>query len=459
MIADLPGYTEYKPSGCSWIDEIPSHWELRRNGRLFSQRKETGFGHLPILEVSLKTGVRVREFGGSARKQVMSDRDKYKRAVQGDLAYNMMRMWQGAVGVAPTDGLISPAYVVATPHDGVMTKYFSHLFRTDAYKGEVDGFSRGIVKDRNRLYWEDFKQISSCYPPPEEQAAIVRFLAEADRRINRLIRNKQGLIELLNEQKQAIITQAVTRGLEPSVPMKQSGLTWLQNVPAHWPIARIKSVLQNLNTRRVPLSSTERGQMTNRSYDYYGASGVIDRVEDYLFDEDLLLIAEDGANLVLRNLPLAIIATGRYWVNNHAHILRPMAGSLEYYAHLLECINYRPWISGAAQPKLTKDRLMAIGIPVPPAEEQNAIVKYITTETKGLRKTTEQAEMEIKYIREYRTRLTADVATGKLDVRSAAADLPDPVDTEPEPADALDDDADLTAAEEELEEEAAYVAD
>jgi type I restriction enzyme S subunit len=98
-----------KPSGVEWLGDVPEHWEVRRNGRLFAQRNETGLRDLRILEVSLRTGVRVRDFENSERKQVMADREKYKRAVAGDIAYNMMRMWQGAVGVVPTDGLASPA--------------------------------------------------------------------------------------------------------------------------------------------------------------------------------------------------------------------------------------------------------------------------------------------------------------------------------------------------------------
>src|SRR5690606_3699818 len=106
---------------------------LRRNGRLFAQRKETGFPDLPILEVSLRTGVRVRNFDGPTRKQVMADPAQYKRAAPGDIAYNMMRMWQGAVGIVPAEGLISPAYVVARPLPGTVPGYFSYLYRTDSY--------------------------------------------------------------------------------------------------------------------------------------------------------------------------------------------------------------------------------------------------------------------------------------------------------------------------------------
>lgn len=118
MIDGLKPYPEYKDSGVAWLGDVPGHWEVRRNGRLFLQRNETGFPALPILEVSLRSGVRVRDFDASSRKQVMRDRAMYKRALRGDITYNMMRMWQGAVGVAPVDGLISPAYVVARPLAG-----------------------------------------------------------------------------------------------------------------------------------------------------------------------------------------------------------------------------------------------------------------------------------------------------------------------------------------------------
>lgn len=138
----------------------------------------------------------------------------------------------------------------------------------------------------------------------------------------------------------------------------------------------------------------------------------------YIFDEDAILIAEDGANLVLRNLPLAIVARGKFWVNNHAHILKPRRGSLEYFAHLMECIDYRPWISGAAQPKLTKDRLLSIRIPVPPRNEQAEIVEYVSTEIADPSTAIERATHEISLIREYRDRLIADVVTGQIDVRS-----------------------------------------
>jgi type I restriction enzyme S subunit len=200
----------FNPSSVAWLPEIPTHWEIRRNGRLFAQRNETGFPALPILEVSLRTGVRLREFSNSTRKQVMSDRGKYKRALKGDIAYNMMRMWQGAVGIVPADGLVSPAYIVARPFAGVDVRYFNYLFRTAAYKAEIDAQSRGIVKDRNRLYWEDFKQMSSPYPPFEEQGRIADHIDESTQVINTAILGAESEIALAREYRTRLITDVVT---------------------------------------------------------------------------------------------------------------------------------------------------------------------------------------------------------------------------------------------------------
>jgi len=169
-----------------------------------------------------------------------------------------------------------------------------------------------------------------------------------------------------------------------------------------------------------------------------------------LFDDELLLIAEDGANLLLRNLPLAILARGKYWVNNHAHILKPKRGNIEYLAALMECIDYRPWISGAAQPKLTQDRLMSIRIVVPPPPEQDSITKWLERETAALRATIQRSRRELDLLREYRTSLIADVVTGKIDVTDAAARLPEDVG-EPDADDEVDTEADVEESADEID--------
>ena len=203
-----------KPSGVASLGDVPAHWEVVRNGRLFVQRNETGFPELPILEVSLRTGVGIRDFENSGRKQMMAVRGEYKRAVGGDITYNMMRMWQGAVGVAPVDGLVSPAYVVARPLRGTEPRYFSALFRTRAYMAEVDRYSRGIVKDRNRLYWEDFKQIPTPCPPLQEQVQIADAIDQAVAALNDGVNRIRRQIELVEEYRTRLIADVVTGKLD-----------------------------------------------------------------------------------------------------------------------------------------------------------------------------------------------------------------------------------------------------
>ena len=207
-------YPSYKPSGVEWLGDVPEHWAMVRNGRIFIQRNEIGFPELPILEVSLKTGVRIRNFENSDRKQVISDRSMYKRAVKGDIAYNMMRMWQGAVGVTPIDGLVSPAYVVAKLLAGTEPRYFGALFRTSAYMAEVDKYSRGIVKDRNRLYWEDFRQIPAPCPPADEQVLIADVIDHSTETLNEGGHHINRQIALLLEYRTRLIADVVTGKLD-----------------------------------------------------------------------------------------------------------------------------------------------------------------------------------------------------------------------------------------------------
>ncbi|MEY4807779.1 MAG: hypothetical protein RLZZ206_2168 [Cyanobacteriota bacterium] len=428
MIADLKPYPALKGSDDLRIGEIPEHWEIEPLCAIAKLKSVKNQYDRELLSVYLNLGVVPFASVKEKRTNVTSeDLSSYQAVDPGDFVLNNQQAWRGSVGVSMHKGIVSPAYLVLSLGPRISPRYANLLLRERSMVAQYLIASKGVGSIQRNLYWPHLKRIPIILPPFPEQAAIVRFLDHADRKIRRYIRAKQKLIKLLEEQKQAIIHRAVTRGLDPNVRLKASGVEWLGDVPEHWEVTRVKNEFFCLNRRRIPLSATERGAMTLRRYDYYGASGAIDKVAEYLFDDDLLLIAEDGANLVLRNLPLAIIARGKFWVNNHAHILKPKRGSLEYLAGVMECINYQPWISGAAQPKLTLDRLMSVTIAVAPPEEQEQIVKVQNEETGPLRAAIKQANREITLLREYRTRMIADLVTGKLDVREAASQLPDEV--------------------------------
>ena len=423
----LNPYPEYKDSGVVWLAKVPTHWYVVPNRSTFIEVNDQNHPDEEMLSVTISRGVIKQSTlldDSSTKDGSRIDRSSYKLVKPGDIAYNKMRAWQGAIGVSTYRGIISPAYVVQRPREGNNPDFLHYLLRTPAFAKEAERNSYGITSDMWSLRPEHFKTIFSCLPPPEEQNAIVRFLDHTGELINRYISAKERLIALLEEQRQAVIHEAVTRGLDLNVQLKPSDIPWIGDVPAHWEISRTKNEFQSLNHRRVPLSSTERGSMTLRRYDYYGASGVIDKVDSYLFDDELLLIAEDGANLVLRNSPLAIIARGQFWVNNHAHILKPRRGNLDFLAAVMQGINYTPWISGAAQPKLTSDRLMGISIAVPSRSEQDDIMEQTKKLTSPITSSIKRTQRQLTLMEEYRTRLIADVVTGQIDVRDAAVELP-----------------------------------
>jgi type I restriction enzyme S subunit len=428
VIGELKPYAEYKDSGLPWLGQVPAHWDVRRIKTVLREvDRRSSTGRETLLSLRMQAGL-VDHHALGGKPIPPSALVGYKRVLPGEIVMNRMRASAGLFAAAASDGLVSPDYAIFRAVDLVNVAYAVQLFRTPAMRTVFRLESTGLGTGESgflRLYSDQFGRLAIPAPPIGEQDAIERFLGWANGRVESAIRGKRRVISLLAEQRQAIIQRAVTRGLDPNVQFRVTGIPWIGEVPEHWEVSRVKNEFHCLNTKRVPLNSVERGAMTARRYDYYGASGVIDKVDHYLFDDELLLVAEDGANLVLRNLPLAIIARGKFWVNNHAHILKPRRGSIVYLAHLLETLNYMPWISGAAQPKLTKDRLLSISIGVPPPEEQRAIVLHVEDETSPLLAAIAHHRREIDLLSEYRARLVADVVTGKLDVRELATRLPD----------------------------------
>ncbi len=253
-------------------------------------------------------------------------------------------------------------------------------------------------------------------PPLDEQRAIAAFLDRETARIDELIAKKQRLIELLKEKRQAVISRAVTKGLNPDAPMKLSGIDWLGDVPKHWDIRRLRFLFDNLNHRRIPLSGEDRSYRA-KVYPYYGASGVIDAVDEYIFDEPLILVAEDGANLLSRSTPLAFVAEGKYWVNNHAHIIRPRVGPIRYWEALLQTFDFTPLVSGSAQPKLTIQNLNTVFLPVPPVLEQQRIGEFIVEMNAKLGSMIDAIANASRRLCEYRSALITAAVTGQIDVR------------------------------------------
>jgi type I restriction enzyme S subunit len=205
-----------RDSGIPWLGEIPAHWETRRAAWLFRERDERGETALPLLEVSINAGVVLREFSDERIESTAADFNTYKVARQGDVAFNKMRMWQGAVGVAPQDGLVSPDYVVAEPTGELSSEYAGLLFRTEMFSAECARRSHGIVWDRLRLYWEGFREIELPLPSAEAQREIVSHIARETTKLDAVRQATDRSVALLKERRAALIAAAVTGLIDAS---------------------------------------------------------------------------------------------------------------------------------------------------------------------------------------------------------------------------------------------------
>ena len=202
-----------KDSGVEWLGEIPEHWEVSKNKGVYSERRESGSDELPILSVSIHHGVSTEEQNEKENLRVkirIQDRKKYLRVYPNDIAFNMMRAWQGGIGVVRVHGMVSPAYIVAKPKKEINSRFVEFLFRTPQYIQEMNRNSRGITDFRKRLYWDQYKNISIVIPPIEEQQSIVDFIEQETTLIDQTIARTEREIELIREYRTRLVSDVVT---------------------------------------------------------------------------------------------------------------------------------------------------------------------------------------------------------------------------------------------------------
>lgn len=236
-------YNEYKDSGVQWLGEIPCHWELKHLRNFLTIFSEKGHGDKQLLSVTREKGVILRDKDNKEenRNFVPDDLSGYKHLCAGDFVINKMKSWQGSYGVSEYEGIVSPAYFTCKLR-GVDPKFFSRAIRSKAYIGFFMQYSKGIRVDQWDLDPNSMKDIPFVLPTLPEQQAIATYLDTATAKIDEAIAQQQKMIDLLNERKQIIINNAVTKGLNPDAPMKDSGVDWIGEIPEHWEVLRIRYI-------------------------------------------------------------------------------------------------------------------------------------------------------------------------------------------------------------------------
>ena len=243
------------------------------------------------------------------------------------------------------------------------------------------------------------------YQAPEAVEDIVARITALEQDIS------AGLAELFHKE------GCVTKGVRGEREMKDSGVEWIGEINHRFSLIKLKYICSILDQYRKPISADKRSQSGSVLYDYYGASGAIDKIDDYTIDDHVMLIGEDGANLRMRNLPLMYEVNGKAWINNHAHILKPTERVDFYYLfYALEELDINPYITGSAQPKLSQEKLQNIWVPLPDLEEQQEIATYIRSKCAKIDKLIAKKEQLIKELESYKKSLIYEVVTGKRKV-------------------------------------------
>ncbi len=447
MDAGLKLYERMKDSGVEWLGNIPTHWEVIRFKHLLKERNSRSLdGTEQLLRVSQYSGVtKRRPTDGTEEPDTRADSlIGYKCVDQGNLVVNIMLAWNGSLGVSSFPGIVSPAYCVYSLSSRAHAKYLHYLLRSIPYKTRIKAKSTGVVESRLRLYTDDLFRLEAHLPPHSEQTAIVRFLDLATDQIEQCIRAKEKLIALLEEQKQVIIHDAVTGRInvhtgKPYPDYKPSGVQWLDTIPSHWEVRKLWWLYQR------------HGSGTTPSQDYYFEGpvpwvmsgdlndGIVETttrtVSKRAINEISTLKLYPPLSLVIAMYGATIGRTGvlaDYACTNQACFVLadpyPHTNTAFYQMVLVAAKKELSAVSfGGGQPNINAEVVKQFRVPLPPVSEQTDIVNRSRHAISGIDTRISQEQSQVILIREYRTRLIADVVSGKLDVREAAKALPDDV--------------------------------
>ena len=462
MIADLKPYPSYKGSGMDWLGDVPKHWAVKRTKSVLSRNESGVWGEDPnnngviVLRSTEQTVSGEWNITAPARRRLTSSEYAACRLREGDLVVTKSSGSPRHIGktsivtrdVEALECCFSNFMQRLRVKQNTAPRFVWYAFNGELGRRQLDYFSDTTTGLAN-LNSEIIGRVVLPSPPLSEQAAIVCFLDHADRRIRRYIRAKQKLLALLEEQKQAIIHQAVTgqidvRTGQPYPAYRPSGVEWLGDVPAHWEVRRIKQCVRTISKGTTP--STEGRQILEFGHIRFLKAENVTSGE--IADKPLCYIDEDTNNLLRRSqlqrgdilFVIAGATLGKTAVvrqellpantNQAVAFIRPHKRIVSsYLAFWLQSLRVKEltWLNAvqSAQPNLSMTNLGNFLIPFSSLPEQASIVEYLNKATADVDTAIAHARRQIDLLREYRTRLIADVVTGKLDVREAAARLPD----------------------------------
>ena len=442
----LKPYPVYKELNLPWLESMPEHWKIQRGKILFDCvdiRSSTG--NEELLTVSSDRGVIPRKSATVTMFKAESY-EGYKLCWPNDLVINSLWAWAKGLGISKFHGIISSAYGVYRLKPNIQGNigYIHELVRSSPFQWELQVRSKGIWTSRLQLTDDSFLNAPFPIPPSSEQTAIVRYLDYMNRRIRQYINAKKKLITLLNEQKKSIIHQAITRGLDPDVRLKPSGVEWLGDIPEHWEVRRLRNIARMLVSNvdkhtkedevRIRLCNyvdVYKNERITENISFMPATASTEEIAHFFLESGDIIITKDSEDWNDIGVPSLVEYSAPDLVcGYHLAILRPREGILgEYLLRALQspsiASQFYVAANGVTRYGLSHVAIKGVSVPVPPRHEQTAIVQFLNDAIANFDTATNRAQYEIELLREYRTRLIADVVTGRLDVREAAAILPE----------------------------------
>lgn len=418
---------EMRDSGVEWLGEIPAPWTVSKFRHTFRESKELN-GTAPVgemLSVSGYLGVVPKVYQEESLKRDADQLETYRVVRKGQLAVNTMWLNYGGLGVSELEGHMSPAYRAYWISADINPRFAHHLLRSQLYISGYTAFLTGVRPNSLQMSRENLMNFPVILPPLEEQKSIVKFLENETREIDTLISKKEQLIEKLLERRQALITQVVTKGLDPNVPMKDSGIEWIGHTPLAWKIVRTPHYFSARKGSRAATLSIEYCAAHPGEYPVYSGqtenNGVFAEIDSYEFDftdRTVLFTTTVGSSKVMTVSRL----TGKFSLSQNCMILQPtapleMSPGFAYWAMTVLFEVKKQELAQHMQLSFRMSDFYSYKFALPPLSEQVQLSAFLTNETSQIDTLVEKTRKAIELLKERRQALITQVVTGKIDVR------------------------------------------
>lgn len=428
----LKPYEKYNSVNYDYVSQLPIGWELLPNIAIFQERKEKGGIKMETLSVSAIKGIVKASDYDDRKDRTSDDKSEYLIVHEGDIPYNTMLMWAGAVGRSEYKGIVSPAYTVLQPKSKVKinTKYFHYMFRSQYYKNYSKRFSYGIVDSRLRLYYTYFKRMYSIVPPLETQNAIVNYLDRKTQQIQEFIAKKERLIELLEEKRKVVISTRLS--FKEGAKTYDTKIDWIGEIPDNWKVLNLKYLLKtklkyganeeakdaNINEPRY-IRITDFG-FDGKLHEDTFRSLPLKKAKDYLLEEGDILFARSGATVgkafQFKNYNGVACFAG-YLIKATPKENEILSDFLYLYT---QSSFFETWKSQtfnqATIENIGADKYAVLKVIVPPIAYQSEIIKQAKNDNLQFEKVISKAQIEIEKAKEYQESLITQVVSGQLKV-------------------------------------------